>query len=110
MVASSYPDSAHTRLVHKIYTTSGKAWTLRVLCECHSAHDTCQGTCHNTHVTVMGFYMVPGRDGIALVYAHPNALSPTWSLKQGAPLKSPALQYTGYVTAIFTGALAASVP
>ena len=110
MVPSSYPDSSHTHLVQRICTMLGKAWNLRVLCECHSTHDTCQGTCHNTRVTAMGFCMVRGRDGTGLVYVHPNAVSQTWSLKQGAPLKSLALQHTGYVTAIFTGALAASVP
>ena len=60
LIASSYPDSAHTQVVHKICGMLGKAWALRVLCDCQSEHTQCQGTCHSSCVTAMGFCMVRG--------------------------------------------------
>ena len=45
-----------------------------------------------------------------MAYLHPNALTPDWELKQGAPMKSPESQHLGYISAIFTRALAASNP
>ena len=58
----------------------------------------------------MGFCMIRGPRGEGTAYLHPNALMHNWSLKQGAPLKSPHVDHPGYVSAIFTGALATSVP
>ena len=110
LVASSYPDCAHTKLIRNICQALGTAWNLSVLCECQSAKLPCEGSCHTSSVTAMGFYMVRGSDGIGLAYVHPNALSHTWDLKQGAPLKNPRAQHQGYVTAIITGALAGGAP
>ena len=58
LVASSYPDSQHTRFIHNICNISGKAGNLRVLCQCQSTHAQCQGTCHTACTTAMGFCMV----------------------------------------------------
>ena len=109
-MASSYPDSAHTQLIHKVCDILGKVWNLRVLCECQSTHAHCQATCHTLCATAMGFCMVQGAHGTGMAYPHPNALSVSWDLKWGAPVKSTVSQHAGYVTAIFSGALVTSVP
>ena len=45
------------------------------------------------------------RDGYGEVYVHPSALTPDWSLKQGAPLQSPwAVNETSFAN-LFTGVL-----
>ena len=108
LVASSYPDCTRTKLIRNICQALGTAWNLSVLCECRSAKLPCEG--HTSSVTAMGFCMVRGSDGMGLAYVHPNALSHSWDLKQGAPLKNPRAQHQGYVTAIITGALAAGAP
>ena len=78
-----------------------------MLCDCQPEHPTCQFTCLKTHTTAMDFCLVRGE---GLAYLHPNALTASWELKQGAPLKSPDSQHTGYISGIITGALAASNP
>ena len=111
LVASSYPDCAHTKLIRNICYFLRKAWNLSVLCECRSANLPGEGSCHTSCVTAMGFCMVRGPHGMGLAYIHPNALGPSWDLKQAPPPpKNPRAQHQGYVTAIFTGALAAGAP
>ena len=41
LVAYSYPDSAHERLIHRVCNILGRAWNLRILCECQSTHTHC---------------------------------------------------------------------
>ena len=91
-------------------TNIPKAWNLKVLCDCRPDSPTCQFTCHKSPMTAMGFCLARGPGGEGLAYLHPNALTPNWELKQGAPLKSLEPQHAGYISAILTGALAASNP
>ena len=75
------------------------------------ADDThCNGSYHKTHVTAMGFCMVRGPQGEGLAYPHPNAVTQACKLQQDPCLKTPKCQHAGYVPAILTGTLAASVP
>ena len=110
LIASNYEDTPHTRLVHDMCTALGEAWNLRVLCDCMAEKRQCNGSCHKTHVTAMGFCMARGPRGEGFAYLHPNALTQTWDLKQGPPPKTPRCQHAGYVPATLTRALAASVP
>ena len=110
LVASSYPDSHRVELIHIVCKLLGSAWNLKVLCDCQPEHPTCQFTCLKTHTTAMGFCLVRAPGGEGLVYLHPNALTASWELKQGEPLKLPDSQHAGYISRILTGALAASNP
>ena len=89
LVASSYPDCAHTKLIRNICYFLRKAWNLSVLCECRSANLPGEGSCHTSCVTAMGFCMVRGPHGMGLAYIHPNALGPSWDLKQAPPPPPP---------------------
>ena len=66
--------------------------------------------CLKTHTTAMGFCLARGPGGEGLAYLHPNALTASWELKQGAPLKSPDSRHTWYISGILSGAMAASNP
>ena len=110
LIASNYSYDSHTHLVQDMCTALGAAWNLKVLCDCMADDTQCDGSCHNTHVTAMGFCMVRGPQGEGLAYLHPNALTQAWKLKQGPPFKTPKCQHARYVPRILTGALAASVP
>ena len=108
-IASNYGDDSHTRLIHDRCTALGEAWNLRVLCECMADDTRCNGSCHKTHVTAMGFCMVRGPHGDGLAYPHPNAVTQAWKLQQGPRLKTPKCQHAEYVPTLLTGTLAASV-
>ena len=82
-----------------------RAWSLRVLCPCISnSVNTCQLTCMSGQLHAPGVAM-ERRDGYGEVYVHPSALTPDWSLKQGAPLQSPWAVNETSLANLFTGVL-----
>ena len=63
LIASNYNYDSHTHLVQDMCTALGEAWNLRVLCDCMADDTQCDGSCHKTHVTALGFCMVRGPQG-----------------------------------------------
>ena len=73
LIASTYPDSPETALVHIVRGILQQAWGLRVLCDCcMSDSDTCRFKCHNTYTQAVGFCLVRGRNGRGSAYTHPT--------------------------------------
>ena len=64
------------------------AWSLRGLCPCiNDVVSDCQLYCMKGEQYALGIAM-ERRRGWGTVYVHPSALTPSWQLKQGAPLQS----------------------
>ena len=109
LVASTYPDSPETALVHKVRGIPQQAWGLRVLCNCcTSDSDVCRFKCHNTYTQAVGFCLVRGRNGRGSAYTHPSTLDSLWGLKVGPTLLSCNLSYHSYLPCLLIGVLSNS--
>ena len=66
-------------------------WSLDVDCDCISKEvRRCTGSCCNSVTKAVGVVMVLGsEDAGGTAFAEPAALTPEWSLKLDAPLKTP---------------------
>ena len=107
LVASTYPDSPRTQLIHQICGILHECWGLRVVCDCG---DVCQGSCLKQSTTAMGYGLHRGTDGKGLAHLHPSSVSDIWTPKLGPPLCTPGSQPKNYLKSIFTSVLTSSVP
>ena len=83
-----------------------EAWDLQFECECITKTvSRCTSMCCQPVTKVLGVVMVLGGRSHAAALAEPVALTPTWDLKIGAPLKSPAYTHKESLPAIFSGVL-----
>ena len=83
-----------------------RVWGLPVECNCADKQGNCQGACLGPVLRCMGFCISLGGEGKGLNHVHPAALTDTWDLRLGPSLMNPRHAYKGYLSGIFTGALA----
>ena len=83
-----------------------RVWGLPVECNCAGEQGNCQGACLGPVLRCMGFCISLGGEGKGLNHVQPAALTDTWDLRLGPSLMNPRHAYKGYLSGIFTGALA----
>ena len=81
-------------------------WGLQVECNCADKEGNCQGTCLGPVLRCMGFCISMGGEGKGLNHVQPAALTDAWDLRLGPSLMNLRHAYKGYLSGIFTGALA----
>ena len=106
LIASTYPNSPHTRLIETVRDLLQKCRGLKVLCDCVTpTSDSSMLTCHCTSVHAVGYCLVRGSTGKGSAYTHPSALDLAWSIKLGPLLITPDLSYPSYLPCLLTGVL-----
>ena len=97
-------------LVSPVKSVLENAWGLPVECSCADAKGNCQGKCLGPVVRCMGFSIALGGGRGGINHVQPAALKDDWSLRLGPSLMTPKHTYKGYLSGIFTGALANGRP
>ena len=85
-------------------------WDLPVECACANTDGNYHGNCLGPVIRCMGFCIALRHRAGGINHVHPAALKDDWSLRLGPPLMTPKHAYKGYLSRIFTGALANGRP